>query len=71
MALDDPEVDWLPEFAKNFVGRWPKLGVRFIRVTAWTPTGDTFKGRMEKNLCDLLINEATKQREDEPPGNKS
>ena len=43
MALDDPDVEWGPEFAKNFVGRWPKISVRFIRVTAWNPIGDTFR----------------------------
>lgn len=57
VSLDDPELAWAPEFAQHFVGRWPTLSAKFIRVTAWTPAGHTFRGRLEKPLRELLVSE--------------
>jgi hypothetical protein len=54
-----PIAQWGGWFVKDFVGRWPRLRVRFIRVQTWTPAGDKFYGPLESGLRDWLIEKAS------------
>lgn len=44
-------------------GRLPRLELHLLRVTAWTPTGHFFEGRLEDSLRQHLLKEVRQQRE--------
>lgn len=60
ISIDDPEIAWIENFARDFLGPWPSLDVRFIRVMAWTPAGYTFQGPLEDELRKRLVAEKRK-----------
>jgi hypothetical protein len=58
ISLDDAELNWGGEFVRDFVGRWPRLAVRLIRVQAWTPAGDLFSAPLDSSLREWLVAKA-------------
>lgn len=55
IALDDPEITWAEDIVRHFLGRWPKLGVRLLRISAYTQTGETFYAPIEASLRTHLL----------------
>lgn len=60
LPLRDAQVNWEGWFLKDFVGRWPRIGVRLVRVTAWTPAGDKCSAFLDSSLKEWLIKRAGK-----------
>jgi hypothetical protein len=58
LPLNHTEMQWGESFLKDFVGRWPRLGVRLVRAHAWTPAGDQFYAPLEESLRRWLIAKA-------------
>ena len=58
LPLGDHEMQWGEHFVQDFVGRWPSIGVRFIRVLAWTPAGIRCSAFLEPSLKQWLIAKA-------------
>lgn len=55
LPLDDPKFPWTEWMLKHFVGRWPQVGVRLVRVTAYTPTGDHCYAFLDTGLRRWLL----------------
>jgi hypothetical protein len=62
LPLSHTEMQWGEWFVKDFVGRWPRFGVHFIRVQAWTPAGDSFTAPLEPSLREWLVKKAATMR---------
>ena len=55
IGLDDPEITWADDMVRHFLGRWPKLGVRLLRISAYTQTGESFYAPIEDGLRAHLL----------------
>lgn len=62
LPLDDPQIPWGEDFVRNFVGRWPRIGVHLIRVIAWTPSGTRCSAFLEPSLKQWLVAKANLMR---------
>lgn len=58
LPLSDGEMQWGEHFVRDFVGRWPRIGVHLIRVQAWTPTGTRCSSFLEPSLKEWLVEKA-------------
>jgi len=58
LPLSDPQLQWGESFVRDFVGRWPRVGVHLIRVIAWTPSGSRCSAFLEPSLKEWLIAKA-------------
>ena len=58
LPLNDQRMQWGEHFVRDFVGRWPRFGVRFIRVLAWTPAGARCSAFLEPSLRQWLVEKA-------------
>jgi hypothetical protein len=58
LPLGDTQMQWGEHFVKDFVGPRPRIGVHFIRVLAWTPSGVMCSSFLEPSLKEWLIEKA-------------
>jgi hypothetical protein len=58
LPLSHTQMRWGEEFIEHFVGRWPRIGVHFIRVIAWTPAGTRCSAFIEPSLKKWLVEKA-------------
>ena len=54
--------NWIDEFAKDFLGKTPRLNSLTLKVQAFTSVGKTFEKHIEKGLRQRLIEAALKQK---------
>jgi len=59
IALNDPTIPWADSIVRHFLGRWPKLSVRLLRVSAYTQTGEAFYAPVEESLRSHLLEAAS------------
>lgn len=52
--------NWVDSFAKEFIGKYPKIQARTIKLQIFTSTGKVFERRIEKGLQRRLIEAAQK-----------
>jgi hypothetical protein len=59
---DSRRIRWGDEFLDNFAGRYPSLGVRLVRVHAWTPAGHRCSSFLESSLRQWVIDKISYER---------
>lgn len=64
---DRRRVRWGEEFLDDFAGRYPSLGVRLVRVHAWTPAGHRCSSFLESSLRKWIIDNISLPRERPTP----
>ncbi|HEY0749366.1 MAG TPA: hypothetical protein VGD63_21880 [Steroidobacteraceae bacterium] len=62
LPLNHTEINWGEWFLKDFVGRWPSLGVRLVRIIAYTPAGVRSSASIDTSLRNWLIEKAAAMR---------
>jgi hypothetical protein len=67
LPLSHTEIRWGEWFLKDFVGRWPRFGVHFICVIAYTPAGVRCSAFIDSSLKQWLIAKADAMRSPSPP----
>jgi len=68
LPLNDYQMQWGEHFVRDFVGRWPIIGVNFIRVIAWTPAGTRCSAFLEPSLKEWLVAKAQSMHKTVHPG---
>ncbi len=58
LPLSHSTLQWGEHFVQDFVGRWPQIGVHWIRVIAWTPSGTRCSAFLEPSLKQWLVAKA-------------
>jgi hypothetical protein len=56
------EAQWLETFAKDFLGKHPRVWSRTIKIIVHTSVGKVFTSRIEKGLRDELVKSAKLQQ---------
>lgn len=62
LPLGNPGDGWEVPFLKDFVGRWPRIGVYCVRVIAWTPAGQRTVAFLASSLKTWRIKAAAAAR---------
>ena len=66
LPLSHATLRWGEWFLNDFVGRWPRLGVQLIRVSAYTPAGVRCSAYLDSSLKQWLIAKADAIRNSNP-----
>jgi hypothetical protein len=47
--------NWLNSFASDFIGKWPRLNCRSLKIQVWTSVGKVFESRIESGLRQKIL----------------
>jgi len=60
IPLDNRNINWMEDFVKDFMSKYPTIISRSIKIIADTSVGTKFESRIEKGLRDRLVKVAKK-----------
>ena len=59
---DRSRIRWGDDMLKDFGGRYPSLGVRFVRIHAWTSAGQRCSSFIEPSLRQWILDKIARER---------